>query len=105
MLRRYSPEELTPGPEEAVDGMRETFIGAFRFTLGPGSAALATHAWAAWRCHLLAGDGVVVAEESAYAAASSELNSKLRYSVYMWVSEGRLRRAARRATAVATLCT
>ena len=99
-----APDELTPSAEQAVDGMRQVFLDAFRFTAGPGSACLAARAWRAWRARLLDLHGLPVAEVHAYRAASTELNGRARYAVMLWVTEGRLRRAARRASRAAIAC-
>jgi hypothetical protein len=102
-LHRNTPEGAAPDAALAVEGMRPAFVAAFRWSAGPGSAALAARAWAIWRGQLLGLHGLRAAEESAYQAALTDLNARAWYAVYPWLNDGRLRRAARRASAAATL--
>jgi hypothetical protein len=102
-LYRHTPGEVSPAAAQAVAGMRPAFVTAFRWTAGPGSGILAARAWEAWRQRLLALGGLGGAEESAYQAAVTELNTRPRYAVYLWLSQGRVRRATRRASAAAAL--
>jgi hypothetical protein len=101
-LRNATPEELTPSADQAVDGMRSSFVAAYRRAAGPGSRPIARIAWAAWRQGLLGAEGLDVAAQLAYGAAVAEVTTRGRYAVFFWVTAARLRRATARASAAAS---
>lgn len=97
-------ERLTPSPAVAIEGMRSSYLSAFRSVAGVGSNELALLAWARWSTTLLDCSGLHTADRKAEDAVLATRRLHLHWFARLWVTDGMARAAARHASREAASC-